>query len=235
LKNQKIKKLMNNTEVWRKSINIHEKLYKEGFIVIDNYVPNTIFQDLKQQIRDAFLSEDVIRVNNDGIVISTINGNELLSQSSLTSQIYKSTLDLLSNSFSKVFELDDNKIAISANRLSTANDQFRLHFDRNQLTVIVYLTSNYNFPLILYPLVRKDPRIFKNEMNKKININSSKQIKIYPEPRRSIIFWGRKTLHGVIFEKTDRKCVDDRLSLQFGFDLDKFNYDEEYYYGKKSC
>jgi hypothetical protein len=216
-------------------MNIREQLYKEGFVVIDNYVPNTIFQDLKQQIKHAFLSKGVIYVNNDGIVISTINGNELLSQSSLTSEIYKSTLDLLSNSFSKVFELDDNKIAISANRLSSENDQFRLHFDRNQLTIIIYLTCNYNFPLILYPLVRKDPRIFKNEMNKQINIKSHKQIKIYPEPGRSVIFWGRRTLHGIVFEKTGKKCVDDRLSLQFAFDLDKFNYDEEYYYGKQSC
>ena len=191
-------------------------------------------EELQEQIRKAFLSKDVIYVNSDGISISTINGDELLAQADLVSLIYSYTLDLLSKSFPKVYELRDKKIAISANKLTSENNKFRLHFDRNQITVVIYLACSTNFPLILYPLIRKDPRVFKVNTNKRFNLNSSREIKIYPKPGLAVIFWGRRTLHGVIFEDLGTGCIDERLSLQFGFDLSEFNYDGEFYYGKKS-
>ncbi|MEA5578502.1 hypothetical protein [Anabaena sp. UHCC 0451] len=215
------------------SMNIIEKLNEEGFVMIENYVQNTIVKELENQIKNAFTSEQVIYVNNDGIVISTINGNELLSRSPLTCELYKSTLNFLKSCFSEIVEIDDTTIGISANKLNSKNDRFRLHFDRNQLTIIIYLTANLNFPLVLYPLVRQDPRIFKDEMDKKINLIHNNKINIYPQPGLCVMFWGRRTLHGVIFEERKKNCIDDRLSIQFAFDLDNFSYDNEYYYGNK--
>ena len=218
---------------------IREKLNEEGFVLIENYIPTSIIEDLQKQIQLAFMSKDVIRVNNDGIIISTINGNELLSKSSLASEMYKLTFDLLSDSFFNVFELCDKRIAISANLLNSVNDGFRLHFDRNQITVVLYLSLNPSFPLILYPLVRKDPRVFQSDANKRIDVKCEKKIKIYPKPGLAVVFWGRRTLHGVLCEKTENAegvtstPSNDRLSLQFGFDLDKFSYNGESYYGNQ--
>lgn len=217
-------------------MNIDTELFKDGYYIGESFSSIDTINNIAEELKIAFESKNIIKVNNDGINIKTINGNELLSRSSSTRELYNRILVLLRETFGDVEELDDNKIGISANFLSKEENNFRLHFDRNQLTVVIYITNSNNFPLVVYPKMREDPRFYDGEGFPPVKSKKDVQpVKIYPKKGLGIVFWGRTTLHGVVFEPSRHSdAVQPRYSLQFAFDLHKSDYDGEAYYGNKS-
>lgn len=105
--------------------------------------------------------------------------------------------------------------------------EFRMHFDRNQVTVVIYLNENQNYPLVLYPNIRMDPfEIYYKEL---FTLELKTPIRIYPKPNLAVVFYGRRTFHGVINE--EKLAASYRYSLQFAFDLENRSYSDEDYYG----
>ena len=69
---------------------LFNELNCNGFVVIDNYLSMTQVAKVERQLKDAFLSEKVIHVNNDDIVIATINGNRPLhDRIKITASLYE--------------------------------------------------------------------------------------------------------------------------------------------------
>lgn len=208
---------------------IKNQLDKNGYFIDGSFLSQSETDLLLSEIQLAFKAKEVIEVNHDGIVIQTLNGQDLLKLSPLTLKAYNHAYTLLKEEFPDLVKLKDQRIGISANYLNNVTQQFRLHFDRNQLTLVLYLNTCNAFPLQLYPLIRKDPRI--SGLKESFSTVDKAPIKVYPEPGLSVIFWGRRTLHGVILDEDVEKSDTNRYSLQFAFDLADSNYEGEDYYG----
>ncbi len=213
-------------------MNLEERLETDGFAMLSDLAPDPLIAAAAEELREAFTA-DTIRVDSDGIRITTLNGAELLSRSEATEDLYALVLDHLRAEFREVHEIEDQRIAISANLLVAESDQFRFHFDRNQLTVIIYLSASENFPLLLYPFMREDPRHFPEDSPPPVKDRDGEQpVKLYPQPGLAVAFWGRRTIHGIEFEAPrEGESVQPRYSLQFAFDLEDSDYRGESYYG----
>lgn len=215
-------------------MDLYNNLQENGYAIIDSIAHQSLIDEIAIELKQAFKTEQTIKVDNDGINIATLNGDHLLSKSNATATLYALILDKLKAEYATICELEDNKIGLSANLLYKRDNQFRLHFDRNQLTVLTYITQSPNFPLVLYPFMREDPRTYTQGKFPPVKDKSKvTPIKVYPKPGLSVFFWGRVSLHGVLFEATtETSDIEHRYSLQFAFDLEKTNYEGENYYGK---
>lgn len=212
--------------------NFLQRLNDEGLIIIDPFIGDTLIKDTFREVSEAFNTE-YINVSSDDIFIKTLNGDKLLALCPNVGKVYKYVLDLLKSEFSEIHELTDKTIGISANFLSGQNDRFRLHFDRNQLTVVVYLNDLNVFPLVLYPNVRRDPLFV--GVKDSFDLAAINPKSILPKQNLAVVFYGRRTFHGVTNENPVEIAKQNplRYSLQFAFDFDSFDYGEEDYYGKK--
>lgn len=214
-------------------MSLKKSLENDGYKLIDTFFSREEADKIRSELEVAFLSEKVIKVDDDGIRVSTLNGDSLISMSGSSFRLYNRVLDFLRSSFECVYELEDKRIGISANLLSGDNDKFRMHFDRNQITVVLYVTYNSEFPLILYPFMREDPRLFSGGSPPLLRpVDEAEAIKVYPKPGLATIFLGRRTLHGISYEEGLSGRGGPRYSLQFAFDLKETDYSGEKYYGK---
>ncbi|MEM1189397.1 MAG: hypothetical protein AAGI72_12780 [Pseudomonadota bacterium] len=213
--------------------NLSKRLEADGYAMLPGLVPESLVAAAATELREAFSAADTIQVDSDGINITTLNGADLLSRSEATGDLYTLVLDHLRAELGEVFEVEDQRIGISANLLTAESNQFRFHFDRNQLTVIIYISASSNFPLVLYPLMRDDPRHFPEDAPPPVKGRDEEQaVKVYPRPGLVIAFWGRRTIHGIRFEAPqDGQSIAPRYSLQFAFDLEDSDYRGENYYG----
>ena len=204
-------------------------LNSEGVLLLQNYFSNELIIKALNELIFVFQENKMTKsVNTDRIVIRTLNGDNLLETCPSTRILYNDTFNYLKEEFDgHIFELQEKNIGISANLLSGISDEFRLHFDRNQVTVIIYLNENQNFPLVLYPNVRLDPYEMTKEELFTLDEKTSK--KIYPIPNLAVVFYGRRTFHGVLNE--EKYGGTQRFSLQFAFDLQNFSYSGQNYYG----
>jgi hypothetical protein len=204
-------------------------LNDKEFLLLDNYFSNEIVKKCLDELICAFQENESIKnVNTDGIVIKTLNGDNLLISCPSSRILYNDTFNYLKEEFDgHIFELQEKNIGISSNLLSGTSDEFRLHFDRNQVTVVIYLNENQNYPLVLYPNIRLDPNEIKKE--ELFTLDDKTPIRIYPKPNLGIIFYGRRTIHGVVNE--EKLTSTYRYSLQFAFDLQNWNYSGQDYYG----
>lgn len=212
---------------------LYEHLNKYGYKIFDNLISENEVSEAKKELDSAFYNNETIKVDGDGIRIKTLNGVDLLNISPYTQILYNKVLFMLQKEFECIYELDDQKIGISANLLVDSSDQFRLHFDRNQVTIVIYLTESPQFPLELYPLMREDPRAEGKTSPQLVKSTTDVQsVTISPTPGKAVCFWGRRTIHGISYkpEKINIKC-EARYSLQFAFDLEKTSYNGEQYYG----
>lgn len=210
-------------------MDIKNQLEIKGYYIDSSFLSQNEAALLYSEIQLAFKSKEVIEVNHDEIIIQTLNGQDLLRLSPLTLKVYNYAYEQLKNVFPTLKKLKDQKIGISANYLNSVTQKFRLHFDRNQITLVLYLNTCNPFPLQLYPLIRSDPRI--SGLKESFSTRDIVPVKVYPAPGLSVIFWGRRTLHGVILDDEVDKSDTNRYSLQFAFDLDESEYDDEDYYG----
>jgi hypothetical protein len=207
-----------------------------NYIEIDGYANNEVIDCILKKFSNIYESHGYkgIFVNKDDIKIFTINGMNLLYNIPEVLTLYNYSYDYIKKNYYENLEhINEVDIAISANVLSyEKTDKFRMHFDRNQVTCIIYLSDNPMMPLKLYPNVRPDPII-----NGKVEFELSKNepITIKPIKNKALIFNGNRTFHGVELQTIDNEVVfnDLRYSLQFAFNLLKnINYTKGDYYGR---
>lgn len=201
-----------------------------GYLTIDSFVEIRIAEKIMKELIIGFKSPEVIHVDMDDIKLKTLNGSLLLDMIPLVGELYNNVRISLSESFPSLVELNDKKIGISANLIEGGGcDNFRMHFDRNQLTIVIYLNTLNCLPLTIFPNIRMD---IKNTTHKPdFSISDKSAVDIYPVQGRTIIFYGNRTWHGVV-NKDGSDSNTKRYTLQFAFDFDHFDYDNENYYGK---
>lgn len=204
---------------------------------LNDFADRDLLLTIKNKLINLFMheSEKGLFVNKDEINIFTINGSILLSEVPEILELYCYTFSKLNlqheNMLRHINELD---IAISANILSLySTDQFRMHFDRNQITAVIYLTNNKSLPLKIYSDVRPDPVFFGKQ---EFNLQNFIPDIIEPAFNSIVIFNGNRSFHGVFFEDSEKDINEDelRISLQFAFNLTKnLNFISEEYYGRR--
>lgn len=212
-------------------MSISKTLNIVGLHVIYDFAPkNLIYQALKE-LTSCFNGNDNICVNEDNINIRTINGDNLLKQSPASLKLYDYSFNYLDAHFKKVTKLKDKTIGLSANCMSKASDKFRLHFDRNQITLVIYLNDNNTFPLTIYPNVREDPSSIGHKQT--FELNATKPKIVTPRQNLAALFYGRRSFHGIY--PVEGAFISPRYSLQFAFDLSPQSYAGERYYGHNTA
>lgn len=206
---------------------LNDTLDKVGIEVLSDFAPSKLIEHALEELTNYFNHAGGITVDNDDIKIHTLNGENLLIHSPASKYLYDYSFNYLSSHLPNLIELDDKTIGMSANYMNKDDDRFRLHFDRNEITLVIYLNDNNAFPLTIYPNVRDDPRSVGHKQT--FELQSKIPTVITPKQNVATIFYGRRSFHGI----HPAKCLATtaRYSLQFAFDLSKQSYKGECYYG----
>ena len=207
------------------------------YIEIDNFADPDLLLKIKNKLLHFYSSKNKIGifVNKDRIKIYTINGLILLNKVPEILDLYNYTFykinEKFNNSLTHINELD---IAISINILSSnLDDEFRMHFDRNQVTTIIYLSNNKALPLKVFPNVRPDPLI---HGKKNFCVSDFTPLLFKPKFNSLISFYGNRSFHGIFYDNTEKTIFDEdlRISIQFAFNtLTNIKFTEEEYYGRR--
>ena len=209
-----------------------QELELKGVVLSHPFCDDGLIERTLQEVSGAFASANPIRVNADDIVIRTFNGDQLLALCPSVGEVYQFTLDSVRRQVPDIKELEDRTIGISSNYLRRGSDKFRMHFDRNQLTVVIYLNDLDALPLVLYPNVRRDP--IQTGVKDRFELAGLEPQVVFPKRNLAVTFFGRRTFHAINPATTTSGNSGDRYSLQFAFDFDSFDYRDEQYYGKTS-
>lgn len=205
-----------------------------NYFEINNFAEENIIHITYLKLLNLYLTDSAkgLFVNEDGIKIFTINGLSLLVNIPEILELYKYTYKLIKEKYYCDLEhLTEADVAISANILSYNNsDKFRMHFDRNQITCIIYLTNNEDMPLKLYPNVRPDPLIYGKV---EFDLSKFQSVYIYPNINKALIFKGNRSFHGIECIENKKSECDQRISMQFAFNISKnLDLPKDKYYGR---
>jgi hypothetical protein len=210
-----------------------DRLNRIGLVELDPYVDPSCARDALAELKNAFESaKRHIEVDADGITMRTLNGDTLLRLCPSVGHIYQYTLRSLRREMPDLHEISVKPIGVSANYLSDGNDKFRMHFDRHQLTTIVYLNDAPSMPLIAYPNVRRDPLVAGGK--EPFEISKADRYVIEPRTNTGLVFFGSRTYHGIenrAAQTRGQSSRVERYSLQFGFDFTHCDYEGQDYYG----
>ncbi|MFT3896977.1 MAG: hypothetical protein QM719_04680 [Thermomonas sp.] len=210
-----------------------DRLSRVGLVELDPYADPSCARDALVELANAFeSSKRHIDVDADGITMRTLNGAALLGLCPSVGHIYQYTLQSLRREMPDLHEISVKPIAVSANYLRGGNDKFRMHFDRHQLTAIVYLNDAPSMPLIAYPNVRRDPLMAGGK--EPFDISTADRYVIEPRTNTGLVFFGSRTYHGIenrVAQESDHANRVERYSLQFGFDFTPCDYEGQSYYG----
>jgi hypothetical protein len=219
-----------------------DKLFNEGLFYIDNEFFSTYSINLDNwalELKNCFYNPnyEIKQVNNDGIKIKTINGDLLFLYSPETAKAYKAILNHFTPLLKTgLFEIENKKIAYSENFI-TNDDSFRFHFDRNDFTVVFYLSDAPKFPLVMYPLVRPNGMLklfirgtlMRYAWFKYVTLFKKKYV-IYPKIGKIVCFLGNQNLHGISASKESNDM--NRFSVQLAFNFTNKNEQIINYYGE---
>lgn len=212
---------------------ISDRLNRVGLVELDPFVDPSCAREALAELVNAFESgKRHIDVDADGITMRTLNGNTLLGLCPSVDDIYQYTLRSLRRELPDLHEISVKPIAVSANYMHGGNDKFRMHFDRHQLTAIVYLNDAPSMPLVAYPNVRRDPLVAGGK--EPFDISGADRYVIEPRTNTGLVFFGSRTYHGIenrAAQTSGRPSGVERYSLQFGFDFTPCDYEGQSYYG----
>lgn len=206
-----------------------------NYIEINNFSDKKVLDIAHKKLSNLYLTDcsKGVFVNEDGIKIFTLNGLSLLTFIPEVLTLYNHSYTLIKEKYyNNLTHLTEVDVAISANILSSNNsDKFRMHFDRNQITCIIYLSNNPHMPLKLYPDVRLDPLIYGKV---EFELSNFQSVYIQPNINKALIFNGNRSFHGIEYTNNKKTVINDlRFSIQFGFNIaEKLNLPKDKYYGR---
>ena len=210
-----------------------DQLDRIGLVELDPYIDSMpCIEQTLTELASAFASaKHRTDVDSDGITMQTLNGDALLDACPSVGHMYQYTLQSLRREIPALHEISARSIGLSANLLQGAHDKFRMHFDRNQLTAIVYLNDVVLMPLIAYPNVRRDPLMAGEKEH--FSLDGLVPYVIEPRTNTGLVFLGRRTYHGIDNRVAQSGTTSQirRYSLQFAFDFAPCDYDGQSYYG----
>ncbi len=223
----------------------NKKIFNDkGYIILENKISQEICNAIikKAKLLRSKGSFKIVQLENS--YFETINGKELVSSIPECKILHDQFLTIASDiTGKKIKELDNQKIGKSLNFIRHGGN-FEFHYDRHLITVVVYLNIVIGGKMIFLP----NNRLFPDRLPKMPTLMKKlffkfesyyyrftklfffKKKKINPYPGRVFIFKGRETYHSV--EKV--KKGQERISLQFGYDLKKDLFNEKNtkdYYG----
>ena len=220
----------------------------DGFLVIDNFLPEGVCDEIVDSLKRIEAESGFIRVDRVGrrsaSQFSTINGEELECAIPVVAKIYQDVGKLVKRNISEELKLIENRaIGLSIN-VTAANQQFAMHYDRNAITIVLYLSEvesggemefypNQRMILRLpsYPIVRKIQKVLDLLSRTSLFRMLRRQRKLVaPKKGKMLLFKGNQCLHGVRPVLGSQK----RCSLQLAYDSDKNDFSSKKttdYYG----
>lgn len=212
---------------------IDKKTFEDkGFLVIDNFLPENVCDEIVDSLKKIESESGFIRVDRVGrrstSRFSTINGEELECAIPAVAKIYKNVGDLVKRDISNELKLIENRaIGVSIN-ITAANQQFAMHYDRNAITIVLYLTEvESGGEMEFYPNQRMILRLPSSSIVRKIQkvldllsrtsllrtLRCQRKL-VTPKKGRMLLFKGNQCLHGVRPVLGSQK----RCSLQLAYD-----------------
>jgi hypothetical protein len=136
-----------------------EELERRGIFAKHGLFPSELMRRCVDEVTvECGLGQQAKRVDGDRIYIRTQNGRQLLDKCPAVAEVHALLREALGQSIFSLVNLEDLRIGVRANCIEGAQDGFRLHFDRIQLTAVVYLDQCDDFPFVIYRNVRRDPK-----------------------------------------------------------------------------
>lgn len=217
-----------------------QKFARSGFLILDGYLESPTCDRLLRAIEDHRDQRKLIDVNMRESRFRTLNGKDVDDYLPEIKELYDhDILSLLRDLASPLDTISDRRIGLSIN-VTPPGGHFQLHFDRNLLTAVLYVSDAFDggemllFPRIRHWLGRSHAGIFRlaqRAIDKLVRSGLyrrlARRVEIKPKRGTLVVFEGVRTLHQV--KTVDRGA--DRISIQFAYDRPGTTYDVADYYG----
>lgn len=222
--------------------NSDKHFFKEnGYLIFENFIKKKEISELKEKITTTFNSKNTIKVCLKKSKFETINGSIIDENIPELTIFYDHTIYKIVNSLKdNLSTLTDRRIGLSINKTSQGHN-FQAHFDRNQITAVMYISENFQGgSMLMHPRVRillkgYEKNLFKKTTQRIIDkiIKTSiylklfsKSIEVIPKEGTLLIFEGNKTLHEV-----KPVLTGERITIQLAYDEPNKIYQSDDYYG----
>jgi hypothetical protein len=222
-----------------------ESFANSGFSVLDDFLSAAECREIVAALDGLVTRNEVVRVtpataSNSSFM--TANGDQLASRVPRLSTLYQEISDLLGKrGIGSNQMLTNREIGLSAN-ITPPGGKFTFHYDRHEMTAVLYLNDVQQGDLICHPRHRLlisprsqgVPRKFQSLADRIMRNKAMRKpgIKVTPRPGRLVVFEGLTCLHGV----EEVQGSTPRYSVQFGYDSVPTRFDlgnTKDYYGYK--
>jgi hypothetical protein len=135
-------------------------LHEQGYAVIEQFLPDGECQEVLQSIEDYRKDEKLIQVDHQALLIRatkkflTLNGQDIDENLPAVRELYTRINEVVNAATGKIYHpLENRAIGLSIN-ITPPGGQFGWHYDRNEITAILYLNEVEEGQLELYPNYR---------------------------------------------------------------------------------
>lgn len=206
---------------------------KQGYLILENSVsPEQCahFLDLVAQFQQNQDLELIHRtVRGRPLHYKVINGQQIERDIPEIDQFYRQLTDFVRNiSSDGMVPLKDKLVGVNVN-VTPAGGTYRWHYDRNAVTVLVYLNEVNGGEIEVYPLFRiylkgNGPAFLQRWLDWLVQLSVVRQlfgrkIVVKPAQGRMVVIRGNRCLHSVRPVQDER----ERVNIVMAFD----NYEEQ--------
>lgn len=190
---------------------LHTNFLKQGYLIQENFVSPeqcTHFLDLVAQLQQNQDLELIHRaVRGHPLHYKVINGQQIESGIPEIDQFYRQLTDFVRRiSSDDMTPLKDKLVGVNIN-VTPAGGTYRWHYDRNAVTVLVYLNEVSGGEIEVYPLFRiylkgRGPAFLQRWLDWFVQLNVvrqlfGKKIVVKPAQGRTVALRGNRCLHSV--------------------------------------
>lgn len=222
---------------------------ENGYVLLSDFLPASDCAALVEAIEQYRKTKEIIKVDRESLIETkhflTLNGSDVETYVPDAERLYRRVNQVVNSIASKEYvRLGNKAIGLSIN-IVPSGGVFSWHYDRNEITAVLYLNEVAGGDMELYPryrllmkrrskglgkwLQRVPDAIMRPSLVRRLSMRS--KVAVSPKPGTLLIMEAIRCLHRV------RPVVaGQRYSVQFAYDAENVSFDESStkdYYGYK--
>jgi len=209
---------------------LQDEFQKQGYAVLDQFfsvAQCNHFLEMITQFRQGHILPEIHRkVRGRSLRYKVIDGEKIEQHLPEIAQLYRQINELVReiNMNQDLVPLDNKKVGVNVN-ITERGGTYQWHYDRNAVTVLLYLNEVTGGELEFYPnyrifLKNKGPNFLQQCLDNLLRVGVvrdlfGKKVTVKPAPGRLVVMKGNRSLHSVRAVEDDK----ERLNIVLAYNI----------------
>jgi len=209
---------------------LQDEFQKQGYAVLDQFfsvAQCNHFLEMITQFRQGHILPEIHRkVRGRSLRYKVIDGEKIEQHLPEIAQLYRQINELVReiNMNQDLVPLDNKKVGVNVN-ITERGGTYQWHYDRNAVTVLLYLNEVTGGELEFYPnyrifLKNKGPNFLQQFLDDLLRVGVvrdlfGKKVTVKPAPGRLVVMKGNRSLHSVRAVEDDK----ERLNIVLAYNI----------------